>query len=284
MIAAIDVSKVLSSYESDFANKAGSRRTNIRVAAEYLNGTVLLPNQVLSFNKVVGARSAQRGFIEAPVIVNDELERGVGGGVCQVASTLHAAAVHGDIEIVRRRSHSRPSGYMPLGLDAVVIEDEVDLRIKNPYDTALIVHAFLPHPTRIRVELLGKEPPGKVEHVYEVREKYDFSRRVRTSAEVSEGYERRQKGIFGYDIRSVVRITYPNGSTKVKTYDSKYYPVPEVYWVAPGYDLASLPTLPEGANRVEIDGVAYGADGAPLPEEEPADEGASNASFDETEL
>jgi vancomycin resistance protein YoaR len=253
MLGAIDVSKVLGSFETDFRKKAGSRAINIGVAARYLDGQVIAPGQTLSFNRVVGPRVYERGFVDAPVIVEDELEKGVGGGVCQVASTLHAAAVYGLMEVLERRSHSRPSGYAPLGLDAVVIWNEQDLKIRNPYDTPVMIHAFLPSEFVVRVELLGVESPGKVEHQYAVTEKYDFVRRVRTKPELEPGKEkRRQKGIPGYDVVSTVRVEYPDGRQTYRRYKSKYWPVPEVYWVAPGYDVAALPELPDGASGVEI--------------------------------
>jgi len=256
LLSRVDVSRVLSSYDTDFAHHAGPRAINIATAAHYLNGTVIAPGETFSFNKTVGPRTVERGFTFAPVIVADELEPGVGGGVCQVASTLHAAAVFGGFDIVQRRSHSRPSGYTPLGLDATVIDGELDLKVRNPYDTALIIHAFLPTRTSLRVELLGRDPPGKVEHFAEVKEKHEFVRRivVEPSFEPNQS-KRHQKGIWGYDVLSTVRTTYPNGERHFHSYTSTYYPVPEVYWVGPGTDVSALPALPEGAERIE-----YGAE------------------------
>jgi hypothetical protein len=179
---------------------------------------------------------------------------------------LHAAAVYGALDVVQRRSHSRPSGYAPLGLDATVIDGEVDLKLRNPYDTPIIVVAFLPKPTTLRVELLGREPPGRVEHVYAVVEKQDFYRRVTTKPELAAGNSiRKQKGIFGYEIVSVVRIHAADGSVKTRQYKSKYYPVPEVYWVAPGVSVGELPQLPEGATHVDVDGEREG--GPPAQDE-----------------
>ena len=251
LLLAVDVSQVLSSFETDFTHHAGPRAINIATAARYLNGSVIGPGETFSFNRAVGSRTLERGFTEAPQIVADELEPGVGGGVCQVASTLHAAAVYGGFEILQRRSHSRPSGYTPLGLDATVIDGELDLKLRNPYDSSLIVHAFLPTSTTLRVELLGRGAPGKVEHFYQVKEKHEFVRRV----VVEPGFEpnqskRRQKGNRGYDVVSTVRTTYPNGERRFRSYTSTYYPVPEVYWVGAGTDPNSLPPLPEGAQGV----------------------------------
>lgn len=263
MLEAVDVSRLLASYETSFENKAGARAVNIARAAHYLNGTVLAPGEVFSFNKVVGERTLERGFVEAPVIVEDEMEKDVGGGVCQVATTLHAAAVHGLLEIVRRRSHSRPSGYAPLGLDATVIDREVDLRIKNPFDVPLMVHAYLPSRYVIRVELLGLDPPAKVEHRYAVIETQEFHRRIYTKPELAPNtIKQKQKGILGYDIVSVLDISYPDGRTDRRRYKSKYWPVPEVFWVGPGVDLSELPPLPEQATHVVVDRKAQPQDPA----------------------
>jgi vancomycin resistance protein YoaR len=252
-LSSVDPSLVLSEYETDFAKRGGPRVKNIARAARYLDGTLMAPGEVWSFNRTVGARTLERGFVDAPVIVADELEPGVGGGVCQVATTLFAAGVLGGLDVVKRRSHSRPSGYAPLGLDATVIDGEVDLQLKNPYPVPIIVHAFLPVPTRIRVEMLGIAPPGKIEHSYSVTKSEDFYRRVARHPELSpDQVKRHQKGIPGYDVLSTVRTRYGDGSERVRHYTSTYYPVPEVYWVGSEVDPESLPPLPERATHTEL--------------------------------
>ncbi len=257
MIAQIDVSRVLSSYETHFAGYSASRDQNVRTAARYLNGTVMAPGQTISFNKVVGPRTLRRGFTWAPVIVDGELQPGVGGGTCQVSTTLHAAAEFGALDIVRRRSHSRPADGVPLGLDATVIYPKVDLRIKNPYHSPLIIHAFTPERHVLRVEFLGRDAPGKVDYAYSVTKVHDFSRRVTTMPSLAgKDPVRHQKGHKGYDVTSIVRFHLPDGRQETHVYKSKYWPVPEVYWVAPGTPLDALPALPDGADGVEVDGQA----------------------------
>jgi hypothetical protein len=230
------------------------------VPAKIPSSTVMAPGDVWSFNRAVGPRTLERGFIDAPVIVADEVEPGVGGGVCQVATTLFAAGVLGGLDVVQRRSHSRPSGYAPLGLDATVIDGEVDLQLRNPYSVPIIVHAFLPVPTKIRVEMLGAVPPGKVEHSYAVHKSEDFFRRVARHPELRpDQIKRQQKGSPGYEVVSTVRTHYLDGSERVRHYSSTYYPVPEIYWVGSAVDPASLPDLPERATHTELDSQASGA-------------------------
>jgi vancomycin resistance protein YoaR len=254
-LANVDPSTVLSAYETDFAKRGGPRVKNIARAARLLDGALLAPGEVWSFNRTVGPRTLERGFVDAPVIVADELEPGVGGGVCQVASTLFAAGVLGGLDVVQRRSHSRPSGYAPLGLDAAVIDGELDLQLRNPYPVPIIVHASLPVPTRIRVEMLGASLPGEIEHSYVVRKSDDFFRRVDRRPELlPDEVKRHQKGIPGYDVVSSVRTRYVDGTERVRRYSSTYYPVPEIYWVGSAVAPESLPALPDRASHVELAG------------------------------
>jgi len=251
-LPAVDVTRVLSTFETSFAHRAGARAVNIRRGVELLDGFILAPHTVFSFNHVVGPREESRGFIDAPVIVNDELDKGVGGGICQVASTLHAAAVYAGLPVLERRSHSRPSGYAPLGLDATVIDGKVDLRLSNPYDEPLLIHAFLPTRTSVKVEILGRESQSKIEHNAQVIKRHPFLRRVVEKPEIPAGeIKRSQKGTYGYEIVSFVRSTDAAGAVTTRQYKSNYYPVPEVFWVSPGTPLASLPPLPEGAEGLE---------------------------------
>jgi hypothetical protein len=119
------------------------------------------------------------------------------------------------------------------------------------------VHAFLPVPTRIRVEMLGIAPPGKIEHSYSVTKSEDFYRRVARHPELSpDQVKRHQKGIPGYDVLSTVRTRYGDGSERVRHYTSTYYPVPEVYWVGSEVDPESLPPLPERATHTELQSAA----------------------------
>lgn len=281
-LSPVDVTRVLASFETSFRGKAGARAVNIRVAGDYLNGAVILPGEVLSFNQTVGRRIHGRGFVDAPVIVNDELEKDVGGGVCQVATTLHAAAVYGNLEVVRRRSHSRPSGYAPLGLDATVIDGKVDLQIRNPYDEPLLVHVSYPGPYKIRVELLGREAQAEVEHGYSVTGVEPFARRIWHRPEVLPGsFEKKQKGRQGMDVVSVLHIAHQDGTVERRRYFSKYYPVPEVFWVSETGPGAQLPGLPEGASALVIDGqeaAVLDSEGGARPEEEVPSLGEADSS------
>lgn len=117
------------------------RAHNVELAASLLDGAVIEPGAVLSFNERVGARTLEAGFAEAPELHGGHLHDGIGGGVCQVATTLHVAAIEAGLEMVEHRVHSIPSHYAPLGLDATVFYGRIDFRVRNPHAFAVRVRA-----------------------------------------------------------------------------------------------------------------------------------------------
>lgn len=117
------------------------RAINIERAAQEIDGAMLAPGATLSFNDRVGPRTTHRGFAEGPEILNGRLSLGVGGGICQTAATLHAAAFFGGLEIVEHHPHPRSSSYIPLGLDTSVSWKQNDLKIRNTHPYAVRVRA-----------------------------------------------------------------------------------------------------------------------------------------------
>lgn len=253
-LTAVNIEKVVAAYETNFSlwGTGAGRAINIKNAASRLDGTVLGPGQILSFNEIVGPRTRERGFALAPEIQGDELQLGYGGGTCQASSTLHAAALFGALEIVERQSHSRPSSYTQMGLDATVSYPLADLKIRNTMPYPVMIHAYSPKPTSVRVEILGGDPVAKVDYAYGVGQSEGFMRRVQVKPGLQPGKRvLHQKGIRGFDVTSVVKIHYFDGRQDQRVYFSGYRPAPEIYWVAPGYDVAELPPLPEHAKGVE---------------------------------
>jgi hypothetical protein len=250
----VSIEKVVSSFETTFSlyGTGAARAVNIRNAAAYLDGTVIAREATLSFNGVVGPRARDRGFVLAPEIQGDEMQLGYGGGTCQASTTLYGAALFGALTIVERQAHSRPSHYTEMGLDATVSYPRTDLKIRNSLPFPVIVHAFLPNPTTVRVEILGGDPVARVDYVYGVSGTEDFVRRIEVKESLGPGQRvLHQKGIPGFDVNSVVKVHYFDGREGEWHYYSGYRPAPEIYWVAPDYDLAALPPLPERAKGVE---------------------------------
>lgn len=140
-----------------------ARINNIRRAVEQLNGFILFPGESFSFNKVIGPRTIERGYLPAPEIVNQRLVQGVGGGICQVSTTLYNAALLGGMTIQSRRNHSMPLGYVPLGQDATVYYDTIDLRFRNDLSFPVAIVSGMEN-GHVWIALLGTKKP--FERVY----------------------------------------------------------------------------------------------------------------------
>ncbi|MFZ5626399.1 MAG: VanW family protein [Bacillota bacterium] len=125
------IKAIISQFSTTFDPKNVDRAYNVMVAANAVNGVLLAPGQVFSFNKIVGPRSKEAGYRDAPVIINNELVPGVGGGVCQVSTTLYNSVLLAGLEIVERTNHSIPVKYVPVGRDATVTYGGLDFKFRN---------------------------------------------------------------------------------------------------------------------------------------------------------
>ena len=128
------IDTMLASFHTSFAASSPGRAHNIQLAAEKICGTLLMPGEIFSFNECVGPRTKERGFREGPVIIDNKIGSGLGGGVCQVSSTLYNAILKVGIKPIERRCHSVPSKYVGLGLDATVDWGNIDFKFQNTFD------------------------------------------------------------------------------------------------------------------------------------------------------
>ncbi len=121
----------LGGYSTNYNAGDTNRSYNIYLASKFINGTVLAPGETFSYNEIVGPRTAARGFRDAGVYVGNKVEQGIGGGICQVSSTLFNAVVLSDLNIVSRTNHSMPVSYVPRGRDATVSYGSIDFQFSN---------------------------------------------------------------------------------------------------------------------------------------------------------
>lgn len=124
-------------------NVSGSsaRVSNVDLAAETLDGTILLPGETFSYNDALGERTTERGYQAAPAYSNGESVQEVGGGICQVSSTLYKATLLSDLEIVEHHNHSYVSAYIGIGMDATVSWGGPDYQFKNNTDYPIKIAA-----------------------------------------------------------------------------------------------------------------------------------------------
>ncbi|MBI4773524.1 MAG: VanW family protein [Deltaproteobacteria bacterium] len=133
------------------------RTHNIGLCVRQLNNRVIPPAGRFSFNHAVGPRSAKRGFRKAPVLYFDDMERLVGGGVCQVSTTLYNAALLADLIIVKRTKHSSRVYYVPPGQDATVSYGYRDLVLRSSFDFPIQIKAATT-PTELMISIYGRGP------------------------------------------------------------------------------------------------------------------------------
>lgn len=110
---------------------SAARKTNVKLAAAACNEKILLPGEEFSYNNTTGSRSPDKGYLPAPIYAGGRSEDGVGGGICQVSSTIYYAVLHTTLEIVERHDHQFAVSYLDPGMDATVYYGSLDFRFKN---------------------------------------------------------------------------------------------------------------------------------------------------------
>lgn len=123
--------ETLATFSTKYKESEKNRTVNVKLAASNINGTILMPGQEFSFNNIVGERTTKNGFKVATVYSANQLVQGLGGGICQVSSTLYNVALLADLNIVERRNHQLSVAYVPLGQDATVAYGSIDFRFTN---------------------------------------------------------------------------------------------------------------------------------------------------------
>ncbi len=139
----IEVEKTLGEAVTKIIDTGRNRMNNIYLACKSVSGKELSPGEEFSFNKATGPRSKSRGYKDAPVILNGEKSYGVGGGVCQVSTTIYMAVKNASLKITERHIHSEEVAYAPNHTDATVVYGEKDLRFKNNTDDTIYIYTWV---------------------------------------------------------------------------------------------------------------------------------------------
>jgi vancomycin resistance protein YoaR len=139
---AMGITGVVGSYTTTYGGTPG-RLHNVQRVAELIDGALIAPGAQFSFNGTTGERTAEKGFEEAPVIINGELQNGIGGGVCQVSTTVFNAAYEAGLQIDARTNHALYISHYPQGRDATVNYPDTDLKITNDTRHWLLLRTFV---------------------------------------------------------------------------------------------------------------------------------------------
>ncbi|SDG29007.1 Vancomycin resistance protein YoaR, contains peptidoglycan-binding and VanW domains [Fontibacillus panacisegetis] len=151
------IHRKISQFTTSLLASSEGRVHNVDAAARSIDGLILPPDGIFDYASIVEAAEHDYGFREAPVIVNGKLVPGVGGGICQVSSTLYNAAIRAGLEIVERRNHSLPVSYVPRGQDATFAKGYINFQFKNTTDHHLLISARVQN-GQLTIKLFGNTP------------------------------------------------------------------------------------------------------------------------------
>lgn len=215
-------------YSTQFNTSDVNRSENLAVAAKALNGKLLMPGDEFSLNKALGPRIIQNGYKEAPVIVGNKLVPDIGGGVCQVATTLYNAALRADLKIDERYHHTFPVGYVSPGQDATISGDVLDLKFTNPSQYPLYIESYIDGNNFV-VNLYGytKDPSKRIDIYSEIVDKYEPKVNYVDDPTLPEGQEKVEvEQHTGYKVNTY-RLIYQNNMLQKKEflYTDVYKPV-----------------------------------------------------------
>ncbi len=152
---------------------SANRKSNVKLSAQACNGIVLMPGEIFSYNNTTGSRTADKGYLGAPVYSGGESVEDIGGGICQTSSTIYYAVLHTTLEIVERHAHMYAVGYVPDGMDATVWYGASDFRFKNNtnYPVKLVTQSYDKNGRRyLNVKIYGTNEDGR----YAVPERVQF--------------------------------------------------------------------------------------------------------------
>ena len=209
-LSAVLFRDVLSTYTS-YQASSDDRATNMRLACEAINGTVLLPGDEFDFNKIVGERTPEKGYRPAATYEGGKTVQTYGGGICQPSSTIYYCALLADMEIVERECHSYPSYYVPFGMDATIYWPNLTFRFRNNTQYPLRIDAVADG-GNVTVTLVGTDTKDyyvKMEN--EILAVYSY-KTIEVPMEANN-----PKGYKDGDV-----ITTPYTGYKVRTYRCRY--------------------------------------------------------------
>ncbi|MCX8130680.1 MAG: VanW family protein [Clostridia bacterium] len=205
-----DINSVLSSFSTVFNPNDVNRTQNLKISCSRINGLILLPGAAFSMNKVLGPRTVENGYKEAKVIFKSEYVNGVGGGVCQITTTLYDAVLLSRLKVVEREHHTLPSVYVGPGQDATIAENYIDFKFKNDKDYAICINAEIVK-NKVQIRILGKS------------DGWDYE--VKLSSDVVEEYPPEEEEIIIDDTvedGKEVMVQHPKNGCRVILYRELY--------------------------------------------------------------
>jgi len=212
----------IASFSTKFNLNQIERSNNLKLASERLNGTIIAPMEIFSFNETVGERTKERGYLAAPIYFNNEISQSTGGGVCQISTTLYNLVLLTDLEVVERHHHSMPVGYVPPGRDATVSYDSLDLKFKNNTGNYLVLFAEVKNNSIIMKFYSSERMKKKVDIISEIITTTPPSKILKDDYNLEMGKMRIEEGRPGCKVK-VWKIINNNGKIEKKLISTDIY-------------------------------------------------------------
>ena len=223
---------VLGSYTTNFDTSNTNRTHNIELASTKISGTLVKPGDVFSFNNVVGERTAEAGYDDAPVIIDGKLVPGIGGGICQVSSTLFNTALLSGMNIIERTPHFEPVGYIQAGRDATVAWGYLDFKFRNPYQQSIYILSVMNNGT-LTSYIIGTAQDKPKNVSISVGDYGEIPNKTITKVDPSLKEKEVQEGHVGLTMNTYRTITYGNWVTQTDSFESVYDPVDTIITMPP---------------------------------------------------
>jgi len=209
----------LGTYSTSLENKEENTIYNIKLASEVINGILVKPREIFSFNEYVGPAEKADGYKESTIIANGVFVNGYGGGICQVSSTLYNAVLLANLPILERYNHSvygEATKYVPLGRDAAIFYGYKNLRFKNNLDRDIIIFAKILG-DKLQIDILGQNKDKfEVEIISKDQKVIDYQTIKEKDSKLQAGQEIIvQEGVPGYQIKTY-RIVRKDGEEKIE--------------------------------------------------------------------
>lgn len=221
---------LLGRAEVSFSGSTEERAKNIELGVSKLNGTTILPGEEFSFIKSLGSVTEETGYSVAKVFLNGEVTTGVGGGLCQVSTTLFQSLLKAGLPITERHNHSYTVSYYDVGLDATYSDPGVDLKFVNDTGNPITIKGHT-QDEKVVFEIYGT-PDGRIATTTDpiISSVVDISppRYVATTTRSSSEPECINKPQIGYTSNVIYNVLYPNGDLKTEEFTSRYKPLQRV--------------------------------------------------------
>ncbi|HZK85233.1 MAG TPA: VanW family protein [Desulfosporosinus sp.] len=228
------ITGLLAGYTTNFNSSQTQRTENVRLAANALDGAVIAPGETFSFNKTLGERTMEKGYVDAYIIVDGKFVKGLAGGICQDSSTLYNTVLLAGLHITQRTNHDLAISYVPLGQDATVAWPSLDLKFLNDSGAYILVRAIMGK-NSLTINFYGQPQPGRKVVITNSSTPVPPPEQKVTNNSLPSGQQQvKQAGVQGYKVTSTRTILLNGKTVKTEALDSSYYvPTPRIIAVGP---------------------------------------------------